>query len=71
MLFYQRGGKKGVRMELKGFNNFTKWCSEFPKEHWDSGSKEKVDFHSSFPNHRKGGNFKMPGCVKESEMYRH
>lgn len=28
----------------------------------DSGGKEKVDFHPSFPNHRQAGDLKIPGC---------
>lgn len=36
------------------------------RRHRDSASKEKVDFHPSFPKHREAGNFQIPGGNKRA-----
>lgn len=63
VLFYQRSGKKGERMELKA-PVILPSAALSSQRHKDSGGKEKVDFYLSFSNHRQPGDLKIPGCNK-------
>lgn len=59
-----KSGKKGERMELKA-PAILPSAALSSQRHRNSGGKEKVDFHLSFPNHRQAGD---QDATKEPQM---